>query len=287
MKQFGWERLKQCFDVYLIVHPGSESKFNKEDFCRLSGAILQNLLLNNTQECLKNPQIIDLIDKAIKRFREIVGFEFPADSMQMSSVAKESESELYSSSVDPDNYVSKEVEQFTQLVTFKKESSQPVRVQRIFLSDIMTVFHIMKCLSIIAGSREWTHKELIVGEHLNEAGFSVGSPLDCIEKILFAPVCIVSNSSDPLSQTHSVEIDQVKMSVHGIRKEAILILKSLILMHKDCMIIQSQKDKSSSDQKKKDEDDKKTKSKDDEKENKGADSDKDEKEVKVYSWQKA
>lgn len=101
----------------------------------------------------------------------------------------------------------------------------------------MTVFHIMKCLSIIAGSREWTHKELIVGEHLNEAGFSVGSPLDCIEKILFAPVCIVSNSSDPLSQTHSVEIDQVKMSVHGIRKEAILILKSLILMHKDCMII--------------------------------------------------
>lgn len=123
MKQFGWDRIKQCFDVQLIVYPGSESKFNKEDFCRLSGAILQNLLLNNTQECLKNPRIIDLIDKAIRRFRELVGFEQVIDSMQMSSVAKESESELYTSSVDPENYVSKEVEQFTQLVTFKKESN--------------------------------------------------------------------------------------------------------------------------------------------------------------------
>ena len=54
IKQFGWERLKQCFDVELMVQPGSEGKFNKDDFKRLSVAILQNLLLNSTSECLKN-----------------------------------------------------------------------------------------------------------------------------------------------------------------------------------------------------------------------------------------
>lgn len=71
------------------------------------------------------------------------------------------------------------------------------------------------------------------------------------------------------------------MSVSGIRKEAILTLKSLILMHRDVMIIEKSKQEK---------DDKsipadKSGNKKSEDENKEAD--KEEKEVKVYSWQKA
>ena len=151
----------------------------------------------------------------------------------------------------------------------------------------MTLFHIMKCLSIIAGSREWAHKELIVGEKLDKAGFSIGSPLDCIEKILFAPVvCIQPNKFDSKAPLKSVELDQMKMSVHAIRKEAILILKSLIMMYKDCMIMESAKEKSAAEKKKKNEDEKKTKGG----ENSNSDNETpidDKIETKVYSWQKA
>lgn len=289
IKQFGWDRLKQCFDVELMVQLGSEGKFNKDDFKRLSVAILQNLLLNSTAECLKNLQIRDIIDKLILKLRESAGFVPAMDGQMSSSVAKETESELFTSSVDPDAFVSKEDEQFTALVTFKKEAASPVRVQKIFLCDIMTIFHMLKCLSIIAGSREWSHKELIVGDQSGEAASKQGSTLDCVERILFSPVCMRCSLTDmSLQPAQAVDIIELKQNVHGLRKEAILLLKNLIQKHRDVAILES-KDKASKDaaERKKEEAEKKTESKDDKKEGQTTAGEVKEQEVTSISWLRA
>jgi len=241
IKQFGWDRLKRCFDVDLIVQPGSEGKFNKDDFRRLSVAILQNLLLYSTAECLKNEQIRDIVDKLILNFKELVGC--PSGDAESSSLAlKDSELGVLASSLDPDGHLSKDDEQFTTLVAFKKETSSLVRVQNVFLCDFMTMFHMMKCLSIIAGSRDWAHKELVIGKQTGDAGSKVGL-IDCIDRILFSPVCRRSSPTDSsFHPTQNVDIYDLKINIHGFRKEAILFLKNLIQKHRDFGVVEG-KDK--------------------------------------------
>jgi len=144
--------------------------------------------------------------------------------------------------LDPDGHLSKDDEQFTTLVAFKKETSSLVRVQKVFLCDFMTMFHMMKCLSIIAGSRDWAHKELVIGKQTGDAGSKFGL-IDCIDRILFSPVCHRCGPTDSSFQpTQNVDIYDLKINIHGFRKEAILFLKNLIQKHRDFGVVEG-KDK--------------------------------------------